>query len=244
MNSRAADCVFLGVAALLIIYYLIALYSSWRFLRRPRIPCTITSPVSILKPIRGMDPEAYENFASLCRQDYPEYEILFCVNKPDDPILPVIEQIVSDFPEQRIRVLFGTGNTASNDKVAKLGRLVSEAQNETLVMGDSDVPVEPDYLRAVVAPFANPEIGAVTCFCMPVDNQTIAGNLQSIGMVPDFYAGLLVAWQLDGVKFAIGPTIVTTRSNLAEFGGFQAIENRPRDDLRVGRLIADRGHRV
>jgi len=244
MISNVATDVFLGVAAIPFIYYLIVLYSSWRFFRRSLTQNEFTPPTSILKPIRRLDPEAYENFASLCRQDYPEYELLFCVDQTDDPVIRIIEKLIRDFPARRIRILFGSGSGASNDKVAKLGRLVREAQNEVLIMGDSDVRVRPDYIRAVVAPLANPRVGAVTCFYMPAHTQTFAENLQSIGMVSDFYAGILAAWQLDGVKFALGPTIATSRTRLAEFGGLQAIENQPGDDLLVGRLIAEHGYEV
>lgn len=244
MISKIADLTLLCVATFPFLYYCIALFSSWRYFRQSSSPGTYTPKASILKPIRGVDPGAYENFASLCRQDYPAYEILFCVNRHDDPVLPVIDRLVKDFPERPIRVLFGTESNAPNDKVAKLSRLVSEAQNEILVMGDSDVRVQADYLRTVVAPLADPNVGAVTCFYMPVNDQTFAETLQATGMISDFYAGILVAWQLDGVKFALGPTIATRRANLAEFGGLEAIENQPGDDLLVGRMIADCGHEV
>ena len=191
-----------------------------------------------------MDPGAYENFASFCRQDYPDYELVFCVGDRDDPVLPVIDRLIRDFPERRIRVLFGSGRVATNDKVAKLARMVNEAAHETVVISDSDVRVEPDYLRRVVAPLADPKVGAVTCFYVPADEHSFADNLQAMGMFSDFYAGILVAWQLDGVKFALGPTIVTTRTRLAEFGGYELLENGPADDLLVGRLIAERGHEV
>ena len=240
--------VFLGVAAIPFIYYLIALHSTWRFFRHarrsPPPQPDYTPPVSNLKPIRGLDPDAYENFASFCRQDYPEYEILFCVSDHDDPVLPVIEKLVRDFPQRRIRVLFGSGRVAANDKVAKLARLAGEAQHEVVVISVSVVQVRPDFLRTVVAPLGDPKIGAVTCFYVPAAEKTFAENLQSMGMFSDFYAGVLVAWQLDGIKFALGPTIATTRGHLAEFGGYQALENRPADDLLVGRLIADRGYQV
>jgi ceramide glucosyltransferase len=239
--------VLLGVACIPFIYYLIALFSTWRFFRgaaRRGPEGGYTPPVSNVKPIRGLDPDAYKNFASFCRQDYPDYELLFCVGDRDDPVLPVIEKLARDFPERQIRVLFGSGRDATNDKVAKLARLVSEARHEVVVVNDSDVRVEPDYLRRVVAPLADPRVGAVTCFYVPADEKTLAENLQSMGMFSDFYAGILVAWQLDGVKFALGPTIATTRTRLAEFGGYQALENRPADDLLVGRLIADGGHAV
>jgi ceramide glucosyltransferase len=240
--------VVLAVAAIPFIYYLIALFSSWQFFRRngPRSAANhnFTPPVSNLKPIRGLDPDAYENFASFCRQDYPDYELLFCMGEEDDPVVPVLQKLARDFPERRIRVLFGSGGRGSNDKVVKLARLVSEAQNEVVVISDSDVRVRPDYLRTVVAPLADPKVGAVTCFYAPIEDKTLTDSLQTIGMFSDFYAGILVARQLDGVKFALGPTIATTRTRLAGFGGYEAIDNRPADDLLVGRLIAEQGYEV
>ena len=239
--------IFLVVAGIPFIYYLIALYSSWDYFRRARrAPAagSFTPPVSNLKPIHGMDPGAYENFASFCRQDYPDYEIVFCVDGRQDPALPVIEKLMRDFPARAIRVLYGSGRIATNDKVAKLATLTSAAAHDYLVISDSDVRVAPDYLRRLVAPLADPQIGAVTCFYVPEEERTLAGNLQSMGMYSDFYAGILVAWKLDGVKFALGPTIATTRARLAEFGGYESLENRPADDLLVGRLIAEQGHEV
>lgn len=248
MIFTLATYVLLAVAAIPFVYYVIAMYSSWEFFARGRWreagPPDFAPPVSILKPIRGLDPEAYENFASFCRQDYPNYEIVFCVGESDDPALPIIEKLTRDFPERSIRVLYGSGSSGANDKVAKLARLVAEAEYEYLVISDSDVRVRPDYLRTVVTPLANLKVGAVTCFYAPICEETFAEQLQTIGMVSDFYAGILVARQLDGVKFALGPTIATTRSRLAEFGGYQSIENQPADDLLVGRLIAEHGHEV
>ncbi len=240
--------VFLGLAALPFIYYLIAIYSSWRFFRNRPLgtagKSSFTPPVSILKPVRGLDPDAYENFASFCRQDYPKYEIVFCVGATDDPVVSVIEQLQRDFPDRSIRVLFGSRRQATNDKVAKLARLTNEARYEYLVINDSDVRVQPDYLRTIVAPLSTAAVGAVTCFYVSTGENTFIENLQTVGMVSDFYAGLLVARQLDGVKFTLGPTIATTRARLAEFGGYQAIENRPADDLLVGRLIAEQGYKI
>ena len=247
MIWSAAGYLFLAVAAIPFIYYLIALYSSWRYFRSAPTDTSnawTLRPVSILKPIRGLDPDAYENFASFCRLDYPDYEILFCVDSAGDPAVPVIERLSRNFPDRQIRVLFGSGRDAPNDKVAKLSRLAAEAQHELLVISDSDVRVRPDYLRTVVAPLADPKVGAVTCFYVPADDTTFVHSLQSIGMVSDFYAGILVARQLDGVKFALGPTIATSRARLADFGGYAAIENRPADDLLVGRLIAEQGYEV
>ena len=238
--------VLLAIAAIPFIYYLIAIFSSWRYFRQPASAPdpSFTPGVSILKPIRGLDPDAYENLASFCRQDYPEFEIVLCVDAGDESVQSVLTKLVADFPQCRIRVLYGSGRVATNDKVAKLARLVSEAAYEVVVISDSDVRVRPDYLRRMAAPLRDRNVGAVTPFYVPTEVTTWTDHLQSAGMMSDFYAGILVAWQLDGVKFALGPTIATTRGRLKEFGGYEVLENRPADDLLVGRLIADQGHEV
>src|SRR5712664_337366 len=246
--SKAADYLFLVVAAAPFVYYLLVLYSSRLFFRHsndgPLRNLDFTPPVSNLKPVRGLDPEAYENFASYCRQDYPDYELIFCVGDENDASVPVLQKLMRDFPESQIRILYGSGRAAINDKVAKLVRMVNEARNEVLVINDSDVRVEPNYLRTVVAPLRDPKVGGVTCLYVSTQDKTFTQHFQSIGMISDFYPGILVARQLDGIKFALGQTIVTTRSHLAGFGGYEAIENRPADDLLVGRLIAEQGFEV
>jgi ceramide glucosyltransferase len=241
--------VFLAIAAIPFIYYLIAIYSSWRYFSGYRAatvrePDSFTPPVSILKPIRGLDPDARENLASFCRLDYPEYEIVFCVDPDDEAVLAVLAKLTAEFAQCRIRILYGSLRIATNDKVAKLARLVGDAAYEVVVISDSDVRVRPDYLRRLVAPLRDPKVGAVTCFYVPTELTTLTDHLQSVGMMSDFYAGILVAWQLDGVKFALGPTIATTRARLAGFGGYAELENRPADDLLVGRLIAEQGFEV
>ena len=246
---RLSD-IFLAIAAIPFIYYFIAIFSSWRYFRQPvnapsRQPDALfTPPVSILKPIRGLDPDAAENLASFCRLDYPEFEILFCVDPDDQAVLAVLAKLTADFPQCRIRVLYGSGRVAANDKVAKLARLVNDAAHEVVVISDSDVRVRPDYLRRMTAPLRDSKVGAATCFYLPTEVSTWTDHLQSVGMTSDFYAGILVAWQLDGVKFALGPTIATTRARLNGFGGYAELENRPADDLLVGRLIAEQGYEV
>ncbi|MGH9619062.1 MAG: glycosyltransferase [Bryobacteraceae bacterium] len=245
MLSTTLVYIVLAIAAFPSIYYLIALFSTWRFFRR-KSPASFgfAPPVSILKPIRGLDPDAYENFASFCRLDYPEYEIVFCAGE-DEPAVALIERLKREYPERAIRILFGSGRTgAVNDKVAKLARLTSEARYEHLAISDSDVRVQPDYLHKLVAPLANPQTGAATCFYVSTGEKSFADRLQTVGMISDFYAGLLVARQLDGVKFALGTTIATTRTHLTSFGGYGRIENKPADDLLIGRLIAEQGYEV
>ena len=245
---QAAGYLFLALAATPFVYYLLVVYSTVRFFwnskNRLAPDSGFTPPVSNLKPLRGLDPEAYENLSSYCRQDYPDYELIFCVGDEKDPSVPVLEKLKRDFPQRQIRILFGSGRNAINDKVAKLVRMVREARHEVLVINDSDVRVEADYLRTVVAPLRDPKIGGVTCLYLSTDDKTFTQHLQSVGMICDFFPGIFVARQLDGIKFAFGQTIVTTRTRLKAFGGYEAIENRPADDLLVGRMIAQQGYEV
>jgi ceramide glucosyltransferase len=237
----------LGLCVLPFFYYVLALYSTWRFFRSARVAIQPTTfpPLSNLKPVRGLDQDAYENFASFCRQDYPsDYELLFCVSDTDDPAYAVIEQLQRDFPGRNIRILCGSDSTAANDKCAKLARLVREARYETVVINDSDVRVRPDYFRQCVTPLADDYVGGVTCLYGSVEDATFADKLQTVGMNSDFFPGIFVARELDGVKFALGTTIATTRSCLNAFGGYEALVDRPGDDLLVGRLIAEQGKKI
>lgn len=238
--------VFLAVAAIPFIYYLIVIFSAWRYFQGPPSEpyAAYKPPVSILKPFRGMDPDAWENLASFCRLDYPNYEMVFCIDPDDEAIQKLLANLTAEFPHCRIRILHGSGRVATNDKVAKLARLVSEAEHEVVVISDSDVRVRPDYLRHVVAPLRDPKVGAVTCLYVPIGIETFTDHLQSVGMMSDFYAGVLTDWKLEGMKFALGPTIATTRTRLAGFGGYPVLENRPADDLLVGRLIDEQGYEV
>lgn len=247
MLGTAMVYILLAVAATPFIYYLLALYSAAGFFSAGRWQRSRSTssfpPISCLKPIKGLDPDAYENYASFCRQDYPDYEIVFCVDR-DDPALAVIEQLVRDFPERSIRLLYGSGRAAVNDKVARLVRLVAEAKNELVVITDGDVRVQPDYLRTVAATMQDPKVGGATCLYASTKENGLVQELQSVGMLSDFFAGLLVAWQLDGIKFMLGQSIITYKRLIAGFGGYERLENRPADDLLVGRLVAEQGHEV
>jgi len=239
------DTFVLIVATFPFVYYLLAIFSSLRFFsRRLQSNPDFTPPISVLKPVRGLDDCAYKNFSSFCRLDYPDYELLFCVGSSDDPNVPVIEKLARDFPDRTIRLLIGSNPSATNDKVSKLSRLANEAKHSYLAFSDSDIRVEPGYLRTVVAPLRDPQVGAVTCLYLQTDEKSFANSLQTIGLVSDFYASLAVARLLDGVKFALGSTIVTRKDILAEAGLFAAIENKPADDMLVGRLIAEKGYQV
>lgn len=150
------------------VYYLLSLYGIVEYFRSvqrlpPRVDA-IAPAVSILKPVRAVDSEAYANFASYCCVNYPEYEIIFAVADPGDAVVPVIEKLQRDFPARQIRLITSVERLGENNKVSNLYWLVKEARYELLVMSDSDVRVGSDYLRELVAPFADPSVGAVTSF--------------------------------------------------------------------------------
>jgi ceramide glucosyltransferase len=202
-------------------------------------------PVSILKPVRGVDREAYENFASYCRLDYPEYEIIFAVADTDDPAVPVIERLQANFPACSIRLIKGAERIGTNSKVNSLCCLVQEAKYDLMVMSDSDVRVDADYLKVVAPPFADPQVGAVTGFYRCITAGGVAADLDALGMYLDSAPGALVARKLEGkMQFAFGWTMATTKKHLSEIGGWEAMASYHSDDFELGNRIARRGYRV
>ena len=251
LRETGRDAVYV-LAVVPLAFYLFGAWAAVRFFgrsSRTAPPPTDASadfwpPVSILKPIRGLDRGAYENFASFCRQDYPEYEILFAATDESDPAVPVIRQLMRDFPQRSIRLLFGVERKGTNDKVAKLCRMVGEARHSLLVITDSDVRVAPDYLRGVVALFDDPRVGAVTALYRALEAPSFGAALDAVGASASFASSALIARTLEGLKFAMGSTMATTRERLAEIGGFEVLLDLHSDDYEFGRRIADRGYRV
>src|SRR5919197_3386662 len=235
----------LAFACLPLLYYLCAIETAWRYVRTRETAADreFAPPISVLKPVRGLDRHAFENFASFCGQDYPTYEIVFAVANADDPAVAVIRQLIEQFPEQDIRLIVGAPELGPNSKVNKLCRLVREARHDLLVVSDSDISVPPGYLRAVAAPFHDPGVGAVTCLYRAASDGRLASDLETIGISTDFAAGVLAARRLEGIRFALGASMATTRAHLAEIGGFEALAEYCADDFEVGRRIAA-GHRV
>lgn len=229
-------------------YYLLAIFAGVRFFRAARRKSetdpAFTPAISILKPIRGLDRETYENYASFCAQDYPEFEILFAVSDSCDAAILEIERVIRDFPERPIRLLIGSEPLGASDKVNKLVRMARDAKHEILLVSDSDVRVDPEFLRAVAAPFQNASVGGVTCLYRGLADECIAATLEALGNTADFAPGVLVARLFGDIDFMLGAVMTTTKSQLAAIGGFESLVDFFCDDFELGNRIAASGKRV
>jgi ceramide glucosyltransferase len=227
-------------------YYLLCLWSAGGFLRKRGAPsASFTPPVSILKPLKGTDPEIYESFRSHSVQDYPEYEIIFGVSDPNDPAIREVERLQREFPQRAIRLVYCRENLGTNTKISNLAQMVRQARYEHLIVNDSDIRVAPDYLRRVVSGLSDATVGMVTCLYRGIAGPTVGSWLESIGISTDFCAGVLAAKQIEGgIRFGLGSTLAFRKSDLAAIGGFEGIVDYLADDYELGKRIADRGLKV
>jgi ceramide glucosyltransferase len=211
--------------------------------RRKTLPA-FAPPVSMLKPLHGLEPDLESHLQSFFEQDYPEYEIIFCARSEQDPGLAVARRVAAHYPAIRSRFLCSGPAPYANAKVWSLERMQSAAAHKFLVVSDSDVSVTPGYLRAVMAPFGDDRVGVVTCLYRGVASGSFWSTLEAVGMSVEMSAGVLVAEMLEGMKFALGPTMVVRRNCLEEAGGFRALGPYHADDFMLGNLISAGGHRV
>jgi ceramide glucosyltransferase len=230
------------------IYYLLCLWSAAAFLReRKRADRSVHNtqflpPVSILKPLKGTDPEIYDCFRSHCLQDYPEYEIIFGVSDVSDPAVESVKQLQREFPHREIRLVICRETLGANVKVSNLAQMLSDARYEHLIVNDSDIRVEPDYLRQIMTPLANNKVGMVTCLYCGEAAATLGSRLESLGISTDFCAGVLVARQLEGdIRFGLGSTLAFRRRDLDRIGGFESFVDYLADDYELGKRIAKCG---
>ena len=228
-------------------YYALCLWSAATFRRQQKshVPPIDELPlVSILKPLRGVDPGMYESFRSHCLQEYSNYEIIFAVSDSQDPAIAQVQRLQAEFPHQSIRIIICEERLGANIKVSNLVQMLPHAHAEYLVVNDSDIRVPANYLREVIAPLLNSAIGLVTCLYRGVPAPTLGSHLESLGIATDFCPGVLAARQLEDVKFGLGSTLAFRRADLASIGGFEAIADHLADDYEIGHRLSDRGLKV
>jgi len=200
-------------------------------------------PVSILKPLCGFDKDTYENLASFCRQDYPEYQIVFGVRDREDPSVEVVERIIRDFPRRDIRLVVDGRMLGASPKVSNLANMQREAKYPFLLVSDGDIRVGEDYMKRVTRPARDPAVGVVTCMHRSL-SKGLAATIEALRISTDFCAGLLVARKLEGVKFALGSTTLVRKEALDKIGGFPALADYLADDFMLGNWVGKAGYTV
>ncbi len=227
------------------VYTVLVAVGALRLARRRRglLPSSFMPPVSLLKPLHGSEPDLESHLQTFFEQEYPEFEIIFCARSDQDPGLEIARRVAARYPKIRSRFLCSGNAPYANAKVWSLERMQNAAAHRFFVVSDSDVSVTPGYLRAVVAPFADKRVGLVTCLYRGVGG-SFWSRLEAVGMSIEMSAGVLVAEMLEGMKFALGPTMVVRRDSLADAGGFRALGPYHADDFMLGNLIAASGHQV
>ena len=237
--------IWLAVPALLAAaYYLLAIVAAarWPGRRGAPAPSGDPLPLSILKPVHGRDPRFYEAIRSHAEQDYPEFEILFGVRDPNDPAIEDIERLRREFPERRL-ALHVIRTDAANAKAGVLAELTRHARFPWMLVNDSDIRVEPGYLRTVTAPLADARVGLVTCLYRAAADSWPA-RAEALGIATEFAPSVLVARMLGQAEFALGSTMAFRAQVLRESGGFEAIADYLADDYQLGCRIHGRGYRI
>jgi ceramide glucosyltransferase len=231
-------------------YYILCLWSALTFLRGPEAGANSGAskalpPISILKPLKGSDPEIYECFRSHCLQDYSDYEIVFGVSDPNDPAIESVKELQAEFPGRRIQLVVSPKILGANVKVSNLAQMLPCATYDHLIVNDSDIRVPPDYLQRVIAPLADPRVGMVTCLYRGVASATLGSRLESLGISTDFCPSVLAARQVEGeIRFGLGSTLAFRRSELEKIGGFASFVDYLADDYELGKRIAELGFTV
>lgn len=226
-------------------YGAVALVAMARLARRPgHRDEGFTPPMTILKPMKGLDPDLLENFRSFCRQDYPAYQILFGAADPEDPAVGVVRQVLAEHPEADARLVLCPEPLGPNGKVSSLQQMAARARHEILIISDSDTRVAPDYLRRVAAPFADPEVGLVTALYRGLAPAGLAARLERLIIHTLFVPGVLVAYLLEGMTFALGATMAVRRKVLDDLGGFAAFTHVLADDYQIGQRAVAAGYTV
>jgi ceramide glucosyltransferase len=234
----------LALVAGSLVYCVLTIIAAFRY-RAVRPPALrAAAPISVLKPLAGVDDGLEENLRTFFEQDYSDFEILFAVRKPDDPAIAVAERLRTLYPGVMSRLIVTGEPPYPNAKVYSLDLMLAAARHDLLVMSDSDIRVTPQMLATIAAEFQDPKLGMATCPYRAVPGRSFWNTLEAIGLNTEFIGGVLVARMLDGMKFALGPTIAARRATLAGIGGFDAVKDFLAEDFVMGKLAAARGDGV
>jgi ceramide glucosyltransferase len=201
----------------------------------------ILPPVSILKPLAGADLGLEDNLRSFFEQAYPEFEVLFAVRHADDPAAVIATRLSAEYPRVPTQLIVTGEPPYSNAKVFSLDRMLRAARHDILVMADSDVRVTPTLLLTLVSEFQDERTGVITCPYRAAPGPSFWSRLEGIGINSEFLAGVLMARWMEGMRFALGPTLAARRQTLAEIGGFETVKDYLSEDFVIGKRAAGAG---
>lgn len=235
---------FLFVLSGSLIYSVLQIVAAFRYMEVQPPALRALAPISVLKPLAGLDLDLESNLRTFFEQDYPQFEILFAVRNTEDAAVPVVRRLQSEHPGIPTRLVITGEPPYPNAKVFSLDHMLAVAANDLVVMSDSDVRVTADLLRTVAAEFQDEQLGVATCPYRAIPGPSFWSRLEATGMNTDFWGSALVARMLEGMHFAVGPTIAARRSALQSIGGFQRLKDYLAEDFVIGKLAAEAGHGV
>ncbi|ELR98270.1 bacteriohopanetetrol glucosamine biosynthesis glycosyltransferase HpnI [Gloeocapsa sp. PCC 73106] len=225
-------------------YYCFAIYAAIDFFSRPsKINHDFYPPVTILTPICGLEWELETSLISFCQQDYPRYQIIFCLQNQSDPCLNILKKIKNNFPDLDINIVTNPQAIGNNLKISNLANAVAIIKYPILVITDSDIQVKPNYLQQVVEPLQDNSVGLVTCLYTSLTKGFLAA-FEALEISTQFHPRVLTAKKIEGIQYAFGSTIVIRKKILEEIGGFLGIADYLADDYQLGNLVSKLGYRV
>lgn len=231
-----------------IAYLALALQRTIAFGRRRRrgdTPTGFTPPVTILKPLRGLEPNLLENLSSFCNQDYPDFQVIFGVRDAADPAAAVAREVMGRFPTRDVGLVVDGRVHGTNLKMSNVINMMASAKHDVIVIADSDIAVDSAYLRSIATSFADDRVGAVTCLYR--GEPSVSGYVCDLGALfvnDQFAPSVLVATAFSPMDFCLGATMAVTRAALESIGGFAAISSHLADDQILGKLVHQQGRRV
>ena len=229
------------------VFGLLCLFAVWRFnaQTRPAFPCSFSQwpPVTILKPVCGLEKNQKITLLSACLQDYPEFQVVFSVQDPNDPAIPLLKQIQQEHPE-RVSVAVESHQAGPNDKINNLLGALSQARHEMLVISDSDVRLGPDYLKNIIAPLADPRVGFVCTLYKATSADRWYEKLELLTLNADFIPSVVFAYVSGASKFCLGSSVAFRRGSLKEMGGLESLADYLAEDYEMGRRLWVSGKRM
>ena len=215
----------------------------WRMQRRPNKARSMP-PVTVLKPLCGAEPGLLEHLRSFCRQDYPEFQIVFGVRDASDPACAVVKRLAAEFPTVPIELVINPQLHGSNLKIGNLINMLPYARHDILAMADSDAFVDTDYLATVTAPLLDPDVGLVTCIYRGTPTKGIWSRLGAMYINEWYVPSVLLAWLFGYQGYVSGQTVCLRRDTLDALGGLRVLANHLADDHRLGELVRGLGLRI